>query len=82
MMDLCIEICDNYYLWGVIWGVKSVVLNRLRQWEFHHLHLFVHEVIREVRIHLSDKSVRTIAHPNIYDIGTNILLANRCKSMS
>ena len=67
MIDLCIEICDNYYLWGVIRGVKSVVLSRLRQRKIHHLHLFVHEVIREVRIYLSDKSVRAITHPNIND---------------
>jgi hypothetical protein len=26
MIDLCIEICDNYDLWGVIWGVISVRL--------------------------------------------------------
>ena len=82
MIGLCIEICDNYYLWGVIWGVKSVVLSRLRQRKFHHLHLFVHEVIREVCIYLSDESVRAITHPNINDIRANVLLANRCKSMS
>ena len=82
MIDLCIEICDNYYLWGVIWGVKSVLLSRLRQREFYHLHLFVHEVIREVRIYLSDESVRAITHPNINDIGANVLLTNRCERMS
>ena len=82
MIDLCIEICDNYYLWGVIWGVNSVVLCRLRQRKFHHLHLFVHEVIREVRIYLSDESVGTIAHPNINDIRANVLLANRCEGMA
>ena len=82
MIDLCIEICDNYYLWGVIWGVNSGFLSRWRQRKFHRLHLFVHEVIREVRIHLSDESVRAITHPNINDIGTNVLLANRCERMS
>ena len=82
MIDLCIEICDNYYLWGVIWGVKSVVLSRLRQREFHHLHLFVHEVIREVRIHLSNKSVRAISHPKINNVRANVLLAYCCESMT
>ena len=79
MLVLCIEICVGYNLWGVIWVVKSLSLSRFWQREFHRLHLFVREVIREVRIYLSDKSLGTITHPNINDIGANVLLANVAK---
>ena len=46
------------------------------------IHFRFHELIGEVRIYSADQSFRTIAHPNINDIRTNVLLTNGCESMA
>lgn len=46
------------------------------------LHLFKHKIVREVGINSADKPFGTIAHPNIYDVGPDILLTNGSKGMT
>ena len=53
----------------------------LLEFKFHQIHLLFHELIREVCIYSSYQSFRTIPHPSIYDIRTNVLHASGCVSM-
>lgn len=55
------------------------ILNH-RKFDFHHI--FNHKFIGEMRIYLSDKSMRSIVHPDIDNIRANVLMANGCKSMA
>ena len=55
------------------------ILNH-RKFYFHHI--FNHEFIGKVRVYSSNQSCRGIAHPNIYDIGTNVLLTSCRKGVT
>ena len=46
------------------------------------LHLLEHKLIGEVSINSADKSFGRIAHPDIYDVGTDILLADGSEGMT
>ena len=46
------------------------------------LHLFKHKIVREVGINSADKPFRTVSHPDIDDIGTDVLLADGSKGMT
>lgn len=46
------------------------------------LHLFKHKIVREMGINSADKPFGRITHPDIYDVGTNILLADGSEGMT
>ena len=46
------------------------------------LHLFKHEIVRKMGINPADKSFGRIAHPDIYDVGTDVLLADGSEGMT
>ena len=46
------------------------------------LHLLGHKLVGEVCVYSSYQSFRAVTHPNIDDIGANVLLTNGCKGMT
>ena len=44
-------------------------------------HLSDHEIVGEMGINSADKPFGRIAHPNIYDVGTDVLLTDGGKSV-
>ena len=46
------------------------------------MHLSYHEIVREMGINPADKPFGRIAHPDIYDVGTDVLLADGSEGMT
>lgn len=46
------------------------------------LHLSYHEIVRKMGVNPADQSFGRIAHPNIYNVGTNVLLTNGSEGMA
>ena len=61
---------------------KSLFFAAFNRREYDHIHLLAHKLIWEMCVYLSYESLWTIAHPNVYDIRANVLLADGSKSMS
>jgi len=60
----------------------TVVFSFLGLCKLYFQHIFEHELIGEMCIYFSDQSSRRVAHPNIYDVRTNILLTYGCKCVT
>ena len=46
------------------------------------LHLSYHEIVGKMGINSADKPFGTIAHPNIYDVGPDVLLTDGGEGMT
>ena len=46
------------------------------------LHLFIQEFVGEMGIDLFDQSFGAVAHPDVHDVGTDVLLADRRKRVA
>ena len=61
--------------------LKALRFKAFKRREYYHIHLRAHKLIGEMRIYAPNQSLWRIAHPDINDIRTNVLLASRGKCM-
>ena len=50
--------------------------------KLHQTHLICHKFVRKMSVNSSNKALRTIPHPSIYNVRSYILHTGRCKGMT